>query len=81
VNERGTEHQRLNTQDVVHRIEGKSEVRRFAIKLMEHKWGPGILPRGIVDKGYDQGNMPMALTRGKGNFVTLLSSVFTLVFP
>jgi hypothetical protein len=41
----------LNTQDVVHRIEGKSEVRRFAIKLMEHKRGSGNLPRGIVDKG------------------------------
>ena len=58
--ERGTGHQELNTQDVIHRVEGKPEdTEGFAIKLMEHKRGSGILPRGTwtrdMDKGLCQG--------------------------
>jgi hypothetical protein len=53
-------------QDVAYRTKGKPEgTEWFAIRLMGHKRGSGDSSPRDMDKGYDQGNMPMAWTRGK----------------
>ena len=42
---------------MVHRVEGKPEgTERFAIKLMEHLRGAGILPRGTWTRDYTNDN-------------------------